>query len=716
MLTQEQLQNLYLWWSIFQRNGEKICEIRCLEGKKTYSGYYKSIDNIIRDIAPLSERPNMQLYFVLNTINNDCYDRLQREKMLENPKNTTTDSDIDGRDFILLDFDPKRSAGVGSTNEQFKDAKKVARTVYDFLLEQGFYEPIVSASGNGWHLAVPVHLTNTQENTKLVERFLKSISMMFSTEQVDVDTKVGNASRICKLYGTYAKKGSNTPEHPWRLSKIVKYPSIIQFNKKAYIEKIANLYPEEQQVPSRENSFGRGKFDIIDFFSRHNIEYRTVRINGGTRYILKECPFDAGHKDPDSMVFQHDNGALAFLCYHNSCSNYGWREFRMHFEPDAYEKRDYEDFQFKQQRQMSKYQLRPVPMPLQATEEKGAIWLKMSQIKRPKFSLADYIPSGVEQIDKLIVGFKRKHVSVWSGYRGSAKTTILNMLILNAAQRGYKSALWTGELDGDEEKKWLYLQAAGKTYNRMTTVKDFYYTPDNICDKIDPWIDQYMWIFNNQYGNNFTQIVEQLKQLKREQDLDVAIFDNLMTLDIDDLNGDKNDRQKNLMQTLTETARELDIHIHIVAHPNKSGTFLRPNNISGTGHIPDLAQNVFILHRINQDFHMNSKEFLPNSTIEEILNTHCTNCIEICKCRDKGSAVDKFIKLFFEMESNRLKNDIAENIQYGWNPENAQQSVMPQDGRVVPSNPMDGIMPNTGFDPDPELPFNGSNGDEDVPF
>lgn len=705
------LEQIYKWWAIFQNNGGKLCEVRCLDGKKTYSGYYHNIENLIRDVTPLSDRPNMQIYFVLNTINKDCYDRQQQERMIENPKNTTTDADILGRNFILLDFDPKRPAGVGSTDDQFKESKIVAKSVYNFLLEQGFYEPIVCKSGNGTHLLIPVHLANTPENTKLVERFLKAIAMLFSNEKVDCDVKVGNASRICKLYGTYAKKGANTPEHPWRLAKVWKCPDVIQTNKREYIEKIANMYPDERPAPSRDNNFGQGKFDIIDFFNRHNIEYRAVQISGGTRYILKECPFDSGHKDPDSMVFQHDNGALAFMCYHNSCSNYTWRDFRLHYESDAYDNRSYEQFKYKQMQQMTKYQLRPPEtQPLVETAEKGAIWLKMSQIKRPKFDLADYIPSGVEQIDKLMVGFKRKHVSVWSGYRGSAKTTILNMLILNAAQREYKTALWTGELDGDEEKKWLYLQAAGKTYNKMTTVKDFYYTPDNVCDKIDPWIDKYMWIFNNQYGNNFKQIVEKLRELKRNNDIDMAIFDNLMTLDIDDLDGDKNDRQKNLMQMLTELARELDIHIHIVAHPNKSGTFLRPNNISGSGHIPDLAQNVFILHRVNQDFCMNAKEFLPNSVIEEILNSHCTNCIEICKCRDKGSAVDHFIRLFFEMESNRLKNDVAENIIYNWCPDAPQIQMQ---SYTVPS-PTQAIMPNMSFDEDPELPFDGDN--SGVPF
>lgn len=659
-------EQLYTWWRVFQENGAKLCEIRCLEGKKSYSGYFHSLDNIIREIEPLSERDNMQMYFVMNNIKEDCYDRQQKERLVENAKNQTSDNDIEGRSFILLDFDPERPAGIGSTDAQLQAAHGVARKVYDYLLQQGLGSIIVCKSGNGVHLLVPIRMANTDENRIIVERFLKTIAMMFDTEQVHCDTKVGNSSRITKLYGTYAKKGANTTEHPWRLSKFWKIPDKIEPNTIEYIKKISDLFPDEKPQPTRENNYGRTPFDLIDFFGRHGIEYRAVRVSGGTRYILKQCPFDSNHTDPDSMVFQHDNGALAFVCFHNSCSSYTWRDFRLHFESDAYDRTDYLDYQYKRQHGMTKQEVRPAPEPLKEDNEKGPIWLRMSEIKRPRFDIANYIPSGIEQIDRLTVGFRRKHVTVWSGYRGSAKTSMLNILILNAAQRGYKTALWTGELDGEEEKNWLYLQAAGKQYNAPTSVNGFYETPDWVCDMIDPWIDQHMRIFNNRYGSEFQQIVERVSTLKKEIDLDVVVFDNLMTLDIDGLDGDKNERQKKTMIILTDLAKELDIHIHVVAHPNKSGNFLRMNNISGTGNIPDLAQNVMILHRVNQDFMINSKEFLPSSTINDILESGCTNCIEICKCRDKGTAVDHFIKLYFEKESNRLKDSMAENIHYNW--------------------------------------------------
>src|SRR5581483_3191670 len=45
---------------------------------------------------------------------------------------------------------------------------------------------------------------------------------LFDNDRVKLDRKVFNPSRICKLYGTLARKGDPTPERPHRLSRIVK--------------------------------------------------------------------------------------------------------------------------------------------------------------------------------------------------------------------------------------------------------------------------------------------------------------------------------------------------------------------------------------------------------------------------------------------------------------------------------------------------------------
>lgn len=662
------MSNLYdesqirCWFDIMKQN-KKLTEVRLIGDNKVASGYFTNIDTLIREIKPYLAEFNA--YFTINSISPECYGRQQHDKIVIRPKNTTTDAEIVGRDYVFLDLDAHKVAGVNATDAEVEKTQKKANEVYRFLVNNGFNSPIVIFSGNGAHLYLKCALKNNEENNDIIKRFTQAMGMLFSDEYVDIDQKIFNLARIAKIPGTYSRKGSiESKERPQRLCYIVKYPHEQKVNDIEYFKKIADLYPKEEEAkPNRYNNYSTERFSLDAFIEKHNIPItRKVQVADGTRYYLEHCLFNEQHKGKDAILFQHNNGAVAYFCYHASCSGNDWHKVREMYEPDAYAPKPFDPNYRKDFRVKREFQ------PIVQTKEKGEVWLKMSSIAKPKFDVGDYIPSGVKQIDDLMIGFKRKHVTVWSGYRGCGKSSLLNMLILNGANYGYKSALWTGELDAAEEKSWLYMQAAGKQCNKETK-NGFYYTPESICDKIDPWIDKYFWIFNNEYGNNFGQILDKARELKRKENIDFIILDNLMTLDIDDMDGDKNDRQKKLMYALTCLAKELSIHIHIVAHPNKSGTFLRPNNISGSGHIPDLAQNVFILHRINRDFAVNAKDFLTSATIHEIQDSRCSNTIEICKCRDRGSAVDTFIKLYFEPESRRFKDSIAESVIYGWQDE-----------------------------------------------
>ena len=691
---------VYRWFELF-KNNEQLTEVRLVANDgKNASGYFTNAQALIQAIKPYTD--NYNVYFTVNRVNPECYGREQRDRIVMKPKNATTDSEIIGRDWVYIDFDAKRVSGSNATDYQVQKAKDKANEVYKFLLNNGFNEPIVVFSGNGVHFYLKCALKPTEENNAIIKRFIQAMGMLFTDENVDIDQKVFNLGRISRIPGSYSCKGSkNDLERPQRMCKIIKAPLEVNNNDIEYFKKIANMFPEEVK-PSRENNYSSERFDLEAFIQKHNIPViGKVQVPEGTKYYLEHCLFNENHRGKDAVLFQRNNGAVAYYCFHSSCCDNDWRKVRLMYEPNAYDKEN-PSYQYGDRRKV--YQKREFK-PIEKNDSKGEVWLKMSSVKKPKFNIQDYIPTGVKQIDDLIIGFKRKHVTVWSGYRGCAKTTFLNMIILNAANRGYKSALWTGELDSDEEKYWLYLQASGKTYNKSKG-NGFFETPESVVDRIDSWIDKYFWLFNNEYGNNFNQIIDVVRKLKEKEDIDFVVFDNLMTLDIDDMDGDKNERQKNLMYSLTRLAKELNIHIHIVAHPNKSGTFLRPNNISGSGHIPDLAQNVFILHRISQDFQMNAKEFLSKKTLDDILLSSATNCIEICKCRDKGSAVDHFINLYFEIESNRLKNSIAENLHYGWEDQPVQQQISIQEGSASsPSGYVgdDGVYvtnipPNYGFE------------------
>ena len=154
------------WWDVFVGDGN-FTEIRIL-GKFQYSGYFKSLDKLIQAIEPYAEMDNEQIYFTLNEINPDCYGRQQCEKIVKSPKTTTTDSDIVNRKTILIDFDPIRATGVNASDDEFELAHKKAQDVFKYLREQGFSDPAIAISGNGWHLQYFINdCPNNDENTEI---------------------------------------------------------------------------------------------------------------------------------------------------------------------------------------------------------------------------------------------------------------------------------------------------------------------------------------------------------------------------------------------------------------------------------------------------------------------------------------------------------------------------------------------------------------------
>jgi hypothetical protein len=54
---------------------------------------------------------------------------------------------------------------------------------------------------------------------------------------------------------------------------------------------------------------------------------------GRTVYVLKECPFDASHADPDSCVMQAADGRLSAQCFYSSCKGRGWQQFKNQIGP-----------------------------------------------------------------------------------------------------------------------------------------------------------------------------------------------------------------------------------------------------------------------------------------------------------------------------------------------------------------------------------------------
>lgn len=297
--------------------------------------------------------------------------------------------------------------------------------------------------------------------------------------------------------------------------------------------------------------------------------------------------------------------------------------------------------------------------------------IKISQIKDEK-GIIEHIKSNIDLFDNYTKGFALGELSVWSGSNGSSKSTILNQMAIESINQGYKTAIYSGELIPERLLKWIMMQCAGKKNMKYNSKGDYYYLDDYTKASIKEWLNDKLFVYNNEIGNKAKDIIEQLKLCVQKNDIKVLIFDNLMSMDLKNYGDNKYETQSLLVQNLSALAKELNVHIHFVCHPRKSTSFLRKEDIAGTGDLTNIADNVYIMHRVNQDFKVRTREMFKWREDNEIYKY--TNVIEICKNREFGWQ-DLMIGMYFEPESKRLLNNQNEEKKYGWQKNYEQEKL-----------------------------------------
>jgi len=322
--------------------GGHVFEIRALDATErgerrpmSKSGYFDDAAKAAEAVCKLSSARG--IYFTPNPVNPDllarCHNRLRTPPRGE----STSDSHIVTRRWLLVDFDAKRASGISASNAEHAAALQRARDVYGDLRASGWPEPLVADSGNGAHLLYRIDLP--ADDGGLVSHVLQSLDERFSDDAVGIDTAVSNPARIWKLYGTWACKGDDVPERPHRLAKILHQPAELLVVSRGQLEALAGEPPEQpsKAAPAADRGAPRngpgGAIDLDGFIQRHKLDVTKPRPwgTGGRAWSFNTSPL-CEHHDRAAHLEQHASGAVSAGCHHNSCS-WGWRDLRAKLEP-----------------------------------------------------------------------------------------------------------------------------------------------------------------------------------------------------------------------------------------------------------------------------------------------------------------------------------------------------------------------------------------------
>ena len=306
------------------------------------SGYFNDEQKFIAEMIKYSGKVK-GVYITLNPIA-ELPANIKANILHTHAKTTTKDKDITCRKWLLVDVDPKRPADTSSTEDEFNAAVEVAEQVKVFTDEQGWSKPIEASSGNGAHLLYPIDLPNDKDSTQLIKGVLKALHQKFSTEKADVDVTTYNASRISKVYGTMACKGTSTEERPHTIAILSDFPSTLTPVPKEKLQAVSAMAKVEQ---TKSNNFQKQStapltvkkeksFDVEAFMKRQKLAVHHVKEEEDSKiYVLEKCPWNEEHTDTAAFIQQFNNGAIAAGCHHASCEGNDWHSLREMLEPKA---------------------------------------------------------------------------------------------------------------------------------------------------------------------------------------------------------------------------------------------------------------------------------------------------------------------------------------------------------------------------------------------
>lgn len=308
--------------------------------------------------------------------------------------------------------------------------------------------------------------------------------------------------------------------------------------------------------------------------------------------------------------------------------------------------------------------------------EKKPEFLSIDEISDARFDERDYLKTGIEGLDKAIVGLGLGHLVIITGPRAGGKTTLIGQIANNFVDRGYKGLIASFEMANPRLKNWLLLQALGPENLRGFTTSNgkelFYPKNDTVKREVETWLGRGLKIYNNASFKR-DDISETIgAEIAANPGLKFVIIDNLMKIEFDGRADSKWEEQSQIVKGLQYYAQKHHICMILVAHPNKVKTLPRIEDVGGSGDIINTADTVLMVHRVTKDF--KSRADVMFGWKEGNPAFQYSNIIEVAKDREFG-ADDTMVGVYFDPRSKRFLNYPDERIRYGWDTQPVQERV-----------------------------------------
>lgn len=272
------------------------------------------------------------------------------------------------------------------------------------------------------------------------------------------------------------------------------------------------------------------------------------------------------------------------------------------------------------------------------------------------------IETGFIEYDEHVEDWKLGELTVVFGRNGEGKTTYISQVIAHNLYRKNKVYLYSGEMSEQKIQDWLYRQLAGTNDGFYNAVQCKYKVKTElkpeVVHKIKKWHSGNFFLADRsctEVIDNMDNFFASMETCAKRYGVKLFVIDNLMSKleeNAESLNSD----QANFVQKCKFFAINNNVHIVLLAHPNKlkgelgeedTDGNLEKGDISGSNNIANKADNIIAVER-NFD----------SENVDAIITS----------LKDRESGQRKTMRYLFSKKTLRFYNDrTCENFDFGWN-------------------------------------------------
>jgi len=304
--------------------------------EKTVSGYFTEFEKAADEIVTWAKKGSA-IYVTINPVAPWLIAR-SNSTLEANATNPTADKHIARLNWLPIDSDPFRPAGIPAEDDEHTMSIRTIQDIRQWLIESQGWPAAAFAtidSGNSGYLLCRIELENKQENSALVKKCLDALDYLFSNDFFYVDTTSSNPSRVFRVPGTMNAKGDEVGEMRTRMARVLeKTPETFEVVPRELLEILAAMLPDPETLLKhcRENLGVR--FNPVVYCQVYNLQvHHTEPCEGAVLVILEECVFNPNHK-LSAYIIGWPCGVMTYHCVHKSCIDKNWFDARPLIEAD----------------------------------------------------------------------------------------------------------------------------------------------------------------------------------------------------------------------------------------------------------------------------------------------------------------------------------------------------------------------------------------------